>query len=93
MKEFYNQDVVAVDGVLFDTVETAIKLLERDWRDWTGIGSDDDYSLIEVIRNDDGDVVIRYFDVMGYDDNGDAITKPDEITFDVKPTQMMVLVA
>jgi hypothetical protein len=38
-------------------------------------------------------MVIRYFDVMDYDDNGDAIIKPNEMSFIVEPTQMMVLVA
>jgi hypothetical protein len=93
MKEFYNQDVIKIDEQLFDTVETAIKMIERDWRTWTSVGQDDDYSLIEVVRNDDGDVVVRYFNVVDYDDNGDAITQPDEMTFEVELTQMMVLVA
>jgi hypothetical protein len=93
MKEFYNQDVIKVDGVLFDTAETAIKFLEKDWRTWVGVGHDDDYSLIEVVHADNGDMVIRYFDVMDYDDNGDAIIKPNEMSFIVEPTQMMVLVA
>jgi hypothetical protein len=93
MKEFYNQDVIKIDEQLFDTVETAIKMIERDWRTWTSVGQDDDYSLIEVVRNDDGDVVVRYFNVVDYDDNGDVITRPDEMTFEVELTQMMVLVA
>jgi hypothetical protein len=93
MNKFYNQDVIEVDGILFGTLEAAIKWLEVDWRDWTGVGRDCDYSLIEVVSNDKGDVVIRYFDVMDYDEDGRAITEPREMTFEVKPTQMMVLVA
>jgi len=93
MSEFYNQDVVKVDGRLFDSIETALKVIERDWRDWVGIGNDDDYSLIEVLQDDSGDITVRYFEIDYYDDNGDAITRPTYEQFDVEPTQMMVLVA
>jgi hypothetical protein len=94
MSEFYNQDVVKVDGRLFDSIETALKVIERDWRDWIGVGRyDDEYSLIEVLHDDDGDITVRYFELADYDENDNPITRATYEQFNVELTQMMVLVA
>jgi hypothetical protein len=94
MSEFYNQDVVKVDGRLFDSIETALKVIERDWQDWIGVGRyDDEYSLIEVLHDDDGNITVRYFELADYDENDNPITRANYEQFDVELTQMMVLVA
>ena len=93
MKNLYNADIIKVDGMLFDTIETALTLITRDWREWTGVGSDDDYSLIEVIRDDANDIVIRYMNIVNYNEEGEAVLKAEDMTYQVELASMMVLVA
>lgn len=93
IKNLYNADIYKVDGMLFETMEAALTLITRDWREWTGVGSTLECELIEVVRDDEGDIVIRYFNVMDYDENDKAIIKADDMTFQVELDSMMMLVA
>lgn len=94
MRNTYISDIVKVDGRLFDTIETAIKTIENDWRDWIGVGRhDDEYSLIEVLQDDDGDITVRYMAVADYDENDQPIMRPTSEQFDVEPAQITLWVA
>lgn len=89
MRNTYISDIVKVDGRLFDTIETAIKTIENDWRTWIGVGkNDDEYSLIEVVYDDNGDITVRYFEVADYDDNDQPIMRATSEQFEVEPAQI-----
>ena len=58
MSDLRTIDIVELDGeVLYDTMDTAILDIKRNWKDY--VGDHNAYELIEVTQ-EDGEILVRY---------------------------------
>lgn len=95
LRNFYHQDIVEVDGQLFESVDVAIEYITENWMDFLGIGKYDfdRPELTEVVREEKvAMITVRYIRDLDEEDSELHEVQMIEESFDIKFRELTVKV-